>query len=171
MTNLEQINADNNQISDVTPLENLTSLRHLEIGGNPIEDFAPLRRLKENRSIFIDITIPPDPNNVPLAPSAPLIPAETALLSNYPNPFNPETWIPYQLAEPADVTLTIYDMRGVVVRQLALGHRLAGFYRSRGRAAHWDGRNQIGEKVASGLYFYTLTAGEFTATGKLLIQK
>ena len=161
-----------NQISDVTPLENLTSLRNLNLAGNPIADLAPLRRLKENNpSMYIDIDINADLNNAPLAPSAPLIPAETALLSNYPNPFNPETWIPYQLAKSAEVTLSIYDVRGVVVRRLVLGHRPAGFYRSRGRAAHWDGRNQLGEKVATGLYFYTLTAGEFTATGKMLIQK
>ena len=162
---------DSNQISDISPLTNMW-IADLRLAGNPIEDLAPLRRLKEkNPSISIDITIPPDPNNAPLAPSVLVLPAETALLSNYPNPFNPETWIPYQLTEATDVKLTIYDVKGREVRRLALGHRPAGFYRSRGRAAHWDGRNQIGEKVASGLYFYTLTAGEFTATQKLLIQK
>ena len=103
--------------------------------------------------------------------SAATIPTGTALLPNYPNPFNPETWIPYQLARDADVTLTIYDVRGTVVRRLELGHQPAGFYQSRGRAAHWDGRNHLGEKVASGLYFYTFTAGDFTATQKLLIRK
>ena len=96
---------------------------------------------------------------------------ETALLSNYPNPFNPETWIPYQLAEAGNVTVTIYDMRGVVIRQLALGHKPMGNYRSRSRAVHWDGRNQFGEKVATGLYFYTLKAGDFTATRKMLVYK
>ena len=96
---------------------------------------------------------------------------ETALLANYPNPFNPETWLPYQLAVPADVTLTIYDMSGGVVRRLALGHQAAGVYYSRSRAAYWDGKNESGEKVATGVYFYTLTAGEFTATRKLLIRK
>ncbi|MDE0088821.1 MAG: leucine-rich repeat domain-containing protein [Candidatus Poribacteria bacterium] len=95
----------------------------------------------------------------------------TSLLPNYPNPFNPETWIPYQLSEPADVTLTIYDIQGRVVRNLDLGHQRAGMYHSRSRAAHWDGRNAQGESVASGIYFYTLTAGEFTATRKLLIRK
>ena len=115
-------------------------------------------------SIDIDI-------NVGAAPSAPHLPAETALLPNYPNPFNPETWIPYQLAEGADVTVTLYDVRGVMVRRLVVGHRHAGVYRSRGRAAHWDGRNALGEKVASGLYLYRFTAGDFTATGKLLIRK
>ena len=98
-------------------------------------------------------------------------PQTTALLPNYPNPFNPETWIPYHLATDAAVALTIYDVRGSVVRTLTLGHQLAGVYESRGRAAYWDGKNQIGEPVASGLYFYTLTAGEFTATRKLLIAK
>ena len=102
---------------------------------------------------------------------ASLIPEETALFGNYPNPFNPETWIPYQLAESAEVTLTIYDTNGQLVRHLALGHQAAGIYRSRSRAVYWDGRNQLGESVASGLYFYTLTAGEFTATRRMLILK
>ena len=102
---------------------------------------------------------------------ASLIPKETALLHNYPNPFNPETWIPYQLAQSAEVTLTIYDMNGRLVRHLAMGHQAAGMYRSRSRAAYWDGRNQLGEPVASGLYFYTLTAGDFTATRRMLILK
>ena len=100
-----------------------------------------------------------------------LIPEETALLANYPNPFNPETWIPYQLAESAEVTLTIYDMNGQLVRRLAVGHQAAGMYQSRNRAAYWDGRNQLGESVASGLYFYTLTTDEFTATRRMLILK
>ena len=99
------------------------------------------------------------------------IPETTTLLPNYPNPFNPETWIPYQLATAADVTLTVYDMRGVAVRQLVLGHQPAGVYQSRGRAAYWNGRNDLGEPVASGVYFYTLTAGDFVATRKLLIAK
>ena len=172
LTNLTQLSLWRNNISDVSPLENLTVLTYLYLRINPIEDLAPLRRLKENNpSVQIDIDINADLNNVPLAPPAPLIPAETALLSNYPNPFNPETWIPYQLAKSADVALTIYDVTGREVRRLALGHRPAGVYRSRGRAVYWDGRNQIGEKVATGLYFYTLTTGEFTATGKMLIQK
>ena len=102
---------------------------------------------------------------------ASLIPEETALLANYPNPFNPETWIPYQLAEPAEVTLTVYDMNGEIVRHIALGYQAAGMYQSRSRAAYWDGRNQLGEPVASGLYFYTLTADDFTATRRMLILK
>ncbi len=99
------------------------------------------------------------------------IPDTTALLPNYPNPFNPETWIPYQLAQRADVTLRIYSVDGSLVRTLSLGHQPAGMYQNRARAAYWDGRNEIGEPVASGVYFYTLTAGEFTATRRLLIVK
>ena len=100
-----------------------------------------------------------------------LTPKETALLANYPNPFNPETWIPYQLATPADVTLRIHAVDGSLVRTLALGHKAIGVYQSRSRAAYWDGKNEIGEPVASGVYFYTLTAGDFTATRKMLIRK
>ena len=98
-------------------------------------------------------------------------PSETLLLSNYPNPFNPETWIPYHLADPGDVRITIYDMKGHVVKRLELGHQPAGFYTNRGRAAYWNGRNAVGEKVVSGVYFYTLTAGDFAATRKMLILK
>ena len=100
-----------------------------------------------------------------------IIPEKTALLPNYPNPFNPETWIPYHLAEPAEVRLTIYAINGRVVRRLDLGHQDAGYYQSKSRAAYWDGRNAVGERVASGIYFYTLTVGDFAATKKLLIRK
>ena len=96
---------------------------------------------------------------------------ENALGANFPNPFNPETWIPYQLAKPTEVTITIYAVNGTLVRRLAIGHQPAGLYQNRSRAAHWDGKNEFGEKVASGLYFYTLTAGDFTATRKMLIRK
>ncbi|MCY3743891.1 MAG: cohesin domain-containing protein [Candidatus Poribacteria bacterium] len=102
---------------------------------------------------------------------AALIPEESALLSNYPNPFNPETWIPYRLSKPANVTLHIYAVNGTLVRTLSLGYQPAGIYQSRSRAAYWDGKNQFSEPVASGLYFYTLTAGDFSATRKMLIWK
>ncbi len=100
-----------------------------------------------------------------------LTPKRTALLANYPNPFNPETWIPYQLSKPAEVSLTIYAANGKMIKTLVLGHQDAGIYKSRSRAVHWDGRNSIGEPVASGIYFYTLIAGDFTATRKMLIMK
>ena len=100
-----------------------------------------------------------------------LTPKETALLANYPNPFNPETWIPYQLAKPADVTVHIYGINGTLVRTLFLGHQATGTYQNRSRAAYWDGKNTVGEPVASGVYFYTLTADDLTATRKMLIRK
>ena len=99
------------------------------------------------------------------------IPSETELLRNYPNPFNPETWIPYRLAEDAFVILTIYDGSGRVIRTLDVGHRIAAVYESRSKAIHWDGRNDLGEQVASGVYFYTLTAGDFSATRRVVIIK
>ena len=102
---------------------------------------------------------------------APTVPKQTALLVNYPNPFNPETWIPYQLSEASDVTVFIYAVDGRLIRTLVLGHQPAGLYQRKSRAAYWDGRNAFGEPVASGLYFYTLTAGDFTATRKMLIRK
>ena len=98
-------------------------------------------------------------------------PQKTALLANYPNPFNPETWIPYQLAKPADVTLHIYAADGKLVRMLALGHQAVGKYHQRNHAAYWDGKNAQGESVASGVYFYTLTAGDFSTTRRMLILK
>ena len=100
-----------------------------------------------------------------------LTPTETELLANYPNPFNPETWIPYRLAEDAFVTLTIYDLNGQVVRALDIGHRTAAVYENRSTAIYWDGRNEAGETVASGVYFYHLAAGDYSATRKMLILK
>ena len=99
------------------------------------------------------------------------IPAETELLRNYPNPFNPETWIPYRLAEDADVSLTIYDAYGSLVRSVDIGHQIAAVYDTRAKAIYWDGRNQFGEQVASGLYFYHLSAGDFSGTRRMVILK
>ena len=99
------------------------------------------------------------------------IPAETALLNNYPNPFNPETWIPYHLSEDADVKLTIYDINGEVVRDIDVGHQTAAKYDTRSKAIYWDGRNRFGEQVASGVYFYYLQAGDFSGTRKMVILK
>ena len=99
------------------------------------------------------------------------IPAETELLRNYPNPFNPETWIPYLLAEDTNVSLTIYDVNGGLVRSIDVGHQTAAKYDSRAKAIYWDGRNRFGEQVASGIYFYSLSAGDFSATRKMVILK
>ena len=175
LTALTTLWLSNNRISDISPLDGLTALTTLYLDNNRISDYGPLRRLKaaieaigDHPGLTIDITIPEEGNG---APTLSAVPTTTALLANFPNPFNPETWIPYQLSKSAKVTLTIYNMRGVVVRQLELGHQSAGVYRSRSRAVHWDGRNMFGEKVAAGVYFYTLEAGDFTATRKMLIRK
>ena len=98
-------------------------------------------------------------------------PAQNLLLQNYPNPFNPETWIPYQLSEDTPVSISIYDTTGKLIRTLSLGVQTAGFYSSRERAAYWDGRNALGERVASGIYFYQLTTPSFQQTRRLVILK
>ena len=98
-------------------------------------------------------------------------PEKTQLLANYPNPFNPETWIPYELATDTNVRLTIYNTQGVVIRTLQLGHQSAGYYTGRDRAAYWDGRNALGEQVASGLYFYQLETDEMSLMRKMVILK
>ena len=272
LTALKTLNLNFNGISDVSELENLTSLTKLMLSGMPILDYGPLRRLKaanptieilylnlnnslpvftdgdtttrtvaENTAsgqnigapvsatdanryddltytlggtdaaafdvgwksgqlltkaaldfetknsytvtvtaydgnsgadrITVTINVTDVAGAAPSLETSPVIPDNTALLTNFPNPFNPETWIPYQLAEPSAVTITIYDVQGRVVRTLRLGHQPAGFYQSRSKAAHWDGRNYLGEKVATGVYFYTLKAGDYMATRKLLIRK
>jgi predicted DNA-binding protein (UPF0251 family) len=99
------------------------------------------------------------------------IPRQSRLLPNYPNPFNPETWIPYQIREPGEVAIRIYDVQGRLVRTLDLGQRDAGFYLGRTKAAYWNGQNSAGEKVASGIYFYQIKAGDFSATRRMLIVK
>ncbi len=98
-------------------------------------------------------------------------PQKTQLLANYPNPFNPETWLPYQLANDAEVTIRIYSSTGQLVRHLDLGFQQAGYYIGKARAAYWDGRNDLNERLASGVYFFQLSADDFTATRKMLILK
>ena len=98
-------------------------------------------------------------------------PEKTQLFANYPNPFNPETWIPYELATDTHVTITIYNTQGVVIRTLQFGHQSAGYYTGRDRAAYWDGRNALGEQVASGLYFYQLETDEMSSMRKMVILK
>ena len=99
------------------------------------------------------------------------LPNSTALLANYPNPFNPETWIPYQLAKPAEVSISIHSADGKLIRTLKLGQLPAGTYHNKYRSAYWDGCNEFGEPVASGIYFYTFSADNFTATRKMVIWK
>ena len=100
-----------------------------------------------------------------------LTPKETALLPNFPNPFNPETWIPYRLAREMEVAITVYDTKGRQVRRLALGNQAAGHYAERGKAAYWDGRNERGEAVASGIYVYQFRAGDYAAARRMVIVK
>ena len=144
------------------------SIRRAESNGKNIQNV--ITELGIPSGIVLGIVPPPVTN-----PAAPVtlsaLPDETGLLPNYPNPFNPETWIPYQLAEPADINIFIYSTDGKLVRTLTLGHQPAGLYQNRNRAAYWDGRNELGEVVASGIYFYTLTAGDFTATRRMIIRK
>ena len=96
---------------------------------------------------------------------------ETALLDNYPNPFNPETWIPYQLQKSVRVTITIHSLDGKLIRKLEFGYQHTGNYYTKSRAAYWDGKNESGEIVANGVYFYSIIAGDFTATKKMSIRK
>ena len=122
---------------------------------------------------FTSIVTPEDLANAVLSIRLDSIgqPKLTQLLQNFPNPFNPETWIPYQLETSADVTLQIYDTSGDLVRTLDLGFKGQGFYMTRSTAAYWDGRNNLGEQVASGVYFYSLHTPKFSATRKMLILK
>ena len=95
----------------------------------------------------------------------------TKLLPNYPNPFNPETWIPYQLAEAADINVEIYDVGGRLVRTISVGFKPVGYYLARERAAYWDGRNEIGESVSRGVYFIQFVAGDFATTQRVVVVK
>ena len=143
-------------------------LRRADLNGENIQDVVTGLGELTDLGLGIDSVGEMD---VAAAPMITPVVEQTQLLPNYPNPFNPETWIPYQLANPSDVRITIYDARGTVIRHLDLGHQREGSYMRPSRAAYWDGRNAVGERVASGIYFYTLTAGNFTATRKLLIRK
>ena len=98
-------------------------------------------------------------------------PQQTLLLQNYPNPFNPETWIPYHLSQTSPVTLSIYDATGERIRTLSMGVRVAGFYQSRSRAAYWDGHNDLGEQVSSGIYFYQLSTPSEHQIKRMIIVK
>lgn len=99
------------------------------------------------------------------------IPGEFKVFQNYPNPFNPETWIPYQLPEAGRVVVRIYDVMGRLVREMDLGEKEAGYYLERSRAAYWDGRNDLGEEVSSGVYFYQVEAGRFSEVRRMVIMR
>ena len=95
----------------------------------------------------------------------------TSLMQNFPNPFNPETWIPYYLAEAATVTVRIYNVEGELIRSIDVGKQAAGAYMSRQRAAYWDGKNDTGQSVTSGVYFYQLLADDFSETRRMVVIK
>ena len=137
---------------------------------NPNPDVDRSGKVDVNDLVLVATAID-NANSAYSAPTHPLAPVETALLPNYPNPSNPETWIPYQLSKDSEVTITIYDTKGVYVRRIPLGFQSAGFYTSGSRAAYWDGRNNVGERVASGVYFYQLQAGNVSLLRKMLILK
>ena len=92
-------------------------------------------------------------------------------MANYPNPFNPETWIPYHLGQDSEVVISIYDTTGKIVRRLNMGFQSFGYYASRDKSAYWDGKTDAGETVASGTYFYQINAGDYRATRKMVILK
>lgn len=145
----------------------LGKIRRADLTGGNSQDVVT--GLGQPTGAVLGITAGPTP--IAAAPAVAARPHNTVLLANYPNPFNPETWIPYTLAAAADVTLMIYDARGIVVRRLALGHQSAGRYTQQSRAAYWDGRNTLGESVASGIYFYQLHADTISPMRKMVILK
>ena len=116
--------------------------------------------------------ITPDPRTLTQPPPAEaVLPSVFRLRQNFPNPFNPETWLPYELPEATNVEITIYDSRGRVVKTLSVGQQLPGYYTDQGSAAYWDGSNESGERVSNGAYYYALDAGTFSAVRKMVIAK
>jgi PKD repeat protein len=122
--------------------------------GNPAEEISP------SIALYEDVSMPFEPP-----------PKVTRLLRSYPNPSNPETWIPYQLAHDAEVMIQIYSAAGQLMRTLTLGYKKAGSYMYKADAAYWDGKNEYGEDVASGVYFYVLKADSFAGADKLVIVR
>ena len=143
-------------------------LRRANLDGGNIQDV--IIGLGELTDIALGVDLAGQ-TGVAAAPMTQTVVEQTSLLANYPNPFNPETWIPYHLANPSNVWITIYDTRGGIVRRLNLGHQQEGYYTTRSRAAYWDGRNALGEPVASGIYFYQLQADNLSFLRKMVILK
>ena len=157
---------DSKKVNDANDAALTAPSTKLNVNAATIQSWIDLAQVEDDGSVIFEQGIA---NLEALLTSQ--IPSQTKLLLNYPNPFNPETWIPYQLAKASDVTVMIHSMNGSLIRTLELGHQTAGIYKSKSHAAYWDGHNELGEHVASGLYFYTLTAGKFSATGKMLVRK
>ena len=165
------------QLWDVSNIRHKTTLAGHRYGVNNLAfspDGGTLASSSRDGTVLLwEIPMEPETGGASPLPHLPasLNAKHTFLAQNYPNPFNPETWIPYQLSEPANVTVSLYAADGKLVRTLALGHQAIGVYESRARAAYWDGKNDLGEQVSSGVYFYTLSAGDFTATRRMVIRK
>ena len=191
LVNLEILQLNGSPIEDITPLADLTANISYDVprgsapaaNGNRIDsllDPAVLNTLDRDalqtrlQRLYVENDgALKDRQAIAMLESvlASMRPDKTVLLANYPNPFNPETWIPYHLGKSADVRVTIYDAYGIVVRHLELGHQSSGYYISRSQAAYWDGCNDFGEHVASGIYFYQLQADTISPIRKMVILK
>jgi hypothetical protein len=147
------------------------------VSGNGVVALLKFRVISENPGTILltNINLFDHDLNTNLLPDQQLtiqpVPKHTVFLQNYPNPFNPETWIPYRLAGDADVSIRIHNVSGQLIRSIELGNQPAGYHETRDRAAYWDGRNESGEFASSGVYFYTIQAGDFVATRKMILLK
>ena len=159
-------NSDRNNIAAVHIREGQISVENVAVFRETLQQFLNMAHEIDDGSLTFKHGIAMLQNLL-----ATVVPEKTTLFANYPNPFNPETWIPYYLATDTDVTITIYNAAGNLVRRLDIGHQKAGYYTIQNRAAYWNGRSETGERVASGVYFYTLTTDRNTATRKMLILK
>ena len=188
LTNLMGLFINGNSVSDISAVTGLTNLVSLDLSYNMVFDLSPLVA-NTGLGAGVGVFVAGNPlNSLSLHTHIPTLRkrgvyvssakrkllrnhAETELLWNYPNPFRLETWIPYRLVEDAFVTLTIYDLSGHVIRTLEAGHQIAGTYASRYKAAYWDGRNELGERIASRTYFYHLSAGDSSITRRMVILR
>jgi hypothetical protein len=137
-----------------------------------IDESQPSQQIKLSNLLLGDNFARPIPVNARnFEFNFPQVPHTSQLLPNYPNPFNPETWIPYKLADASDVVIKIYNVSGQTIRTLHLGHKDAGVYLSRERSAYWDGKNDADETIASGIYFYSIQAGKYTAVRRMVVVR
>ena len=136
-------------------------------------EFEPLNNIagRESPIIFETVQFVQSQSIQSIDGKVTILPEQFILLQNYPNPFNPETWIPFKLAQNVPVSISIYSAKGQLIRTISLGNKQAGIYVTKNKATYWDGRDSKGFKVASGVYYYTLQAGEFIATRRMVIMK
>ena len=179
LTHLMGFYIDGNSISDISAVTSLTNLKSLDLSYNLVFDLSPLVA-NTGLGARSGVRVGGNPlNSQSIHMHIPTLQergvrvsfAKTQLLWNYPNPFRLETWIPYRLAEDAFVTLTIYDLSGRLIRTLDVGYQIAAIYENQAKAAYWEGRNELGEQVASGIYFYHLSAGNSSITRRMVILR